>query len=129
MSIKDIRGVGEYLSKRFVSESYWMGRRIGMRRLSEMIRFVGSRRGVRRKDRLREWLRRIMLNERGGECVGKIRRRGSRLCRYEAREINEKGWNGVVRYMRGREELRGMKDDLPRYLRRRRVTGYPLRCE
>ena len=128
-SLRSLKYVGIYWEDRFKTESYWTSKQYPIRSLEELIRFVNSRRGYLMKERLKDWLSRVMRNRRANECVeGSEKLINGSLIRYRVRHENEKGWNAIVDFLREhvREEMRRK---IPARKRGRRVSNFPLKCK
>ena len=85
----DIKYIGEYLSERFQTDSYWDGTRVPIRNNQELVSFVNSKRS---KVKLHEWLSLILENDRSRQCI----------VDYRVRKVNKYGWNSVIEYLSSR---------------------------
>jgi hypothetical protein len=79
--------------------------------------------------RVRDWLRKVLRNERGGSCVEISKMIEQEERQYLVRHTNEKGYNSILRVWRHYVN-NPYKRWIPRKYRGRKVTrSYPLKCK
>jgi hypothetical protein len=69
------------------------------------------------------FLEKVLINPRGGECVGKKYKINDRA--YMARKINKNAWNTIIDFLKNKEIK-----NLPRKRGRQRLNiSFPTKCE
>jgi hypothetical protein len=128
-----LKYIGPYLAERFETESYWPATshraadQRPMRTLHDLVDFVEQRRGNARKG-VKAWLQRICENARGGACVDPPKMLQGVKRRYQAREVNEAGYNAVIMFLRARVNGRSLRN-VPAHFRNRQLSSrYPEEC-
>jgi hypothetical protein len=125
----NLKWIGPYLSNRFINESYWGNVQIEIKSKEELLYFVSSRRITdNTRQRFMNWLTRILTNRRSSECVGDAKIRRGRLIQYNVRNVNQKGWNSVIDYLRNELIGNPIREYLPSKKRARPIMSYPNRC-
>jgi hypothetical protein len=105
--INSLKYIGDYLSDRFRTHSFWPPDSDTPRpilTLEQLVRFVKTR-SVRdipaTRRRLTEWLDFILQNAHPGQCVGDPLYIDHEWRRYKVREQNQYGHFAIISYLRG----------------------------